>query len=197
MIDNLLFKLFLIIRMSVQCSVCLEKITDDAFKSKCGHCFHNKCITNWLLTKSSCPVCRYSLCNVEEEEFFEEDDDFNLYLDTKQISIDGFEEAIAHHALDCIENSKTIWEKFYNMHFLETCIQKRRGNLIYRINMVIKNVQPQQIFIAEFLNIEVLTTAVEIRNYKNNFNKNKFNKNKNNIMTRDFNYFRKRPKVYI
>ena len=35
-----------------QCTICLEENTD--FKCECGHCFHNKCITQWLMFNSDC-----------------------------------------------------------------------------------------------------------------------------------------------
>lgn len=41
----------------MNCSICIEKV-DTGFSLECGHCFHNKCITHWLLKNKTCPVCR-------------------------------------------------------------------------------------------------------------------------------------------
>ena len=43
------------------CSICLGVISDDKFKTKCGHTFHTKCIGMWCNIKSGvaklCPYC--------------------------------------------------------------------------------------------------------------------------------------------
>ena len=45
-----------------ECGICMEQIkSKDIFKTNCGHTFHNSCITQWLLPKSSCPICRNNL----------------------------------------------------------------------------------------------------------------------------------------
>ena len=45
------------------CLICMEslQIGEQTFKLICGHYYHNKCITQWLQTKSSCPHCRQHL----------------------------------------------------------------------------------------------------------------------------------------
>ena len=46
-----------------QCGVCLEDIHGDdvSYTTVCEHKFHNQCITQWLLSKSTCPCCRRDL----------------------------------------------------------------------------------------------------------------------------------------
>ncbi|PIN13893.1 Anaphase-promoting complex (APC), subunit 11 [Handroanthus impetiginosus] len=49
------------------CSICLEnycKIETIRIIRKCGHCFHDSCIQQWLGKNSTCPVCRTCLCDV-------------------------------------------------------------------------------------------------------------------------------------
>ncbi|XP_068644880.1 RING-H2 finger protein ATL63-like [Aristolochia californica] len=43
------------------CVVCLSVMEEDEMGRmlpKCGHCFHVGCIDKWLLSHSSCPICR-------------------------------------------------------------------------------------------------------------------------------------------
>ncbi|KLT39629.1 hypothetical protein CC85DRAFT_184338 [Cutaneotrichosporon oleaginosum] len=51
------------------CPVCMDdfKVGDAAMKIPCGHEFHPDCLTPWLETNGSCPVCRHSLVPGEGE----------------------------------------------------------------------------------------------------------------------------------
>ena len=41
------------------CPICLETMRyGDSFVTSCGHNFHLHCLTHWLKSKSSCPMCR-------------------------------------------------------------------------------------------------------------------------------------------
>lgn len=48
------------------CMICLDALNDDGSENAlsgpkiltCGHAFHDKCIMQWLQTKSTCPLCR-------------------------------------------------------------------------------------------------------------------------------------------
>ncbi|XP_024362520.1 uncharacterized protein [Physcomitrium patens] len=49
---------------STDCAVCLTEFGDDdrlRLLPKCKHAFHLDCIDTWLLSNSTCPVCRRSL----------------------------------------------------------------------------------------------------------------------------------------
>jgi hypothetical protein len=49
---------------SADCAVCLNEFADDdrlRLLPKCKHAFHLKCIDTWLLSHSTCPLCRRSL----------------------------------------------------------------------------------------------------------------------------------------
>jgi len=44
-----------------ECTICLTDVTDSnegGTVKRCGHTFHNECLTNWLMNKNSCPNCR-------------------------------------------------------------------------------------------------------------------------------------------
>lgn len=40
------------------CGICCDFIDEDIITTPCGHSYHNKCLTIWLLNKSTCPLCR-------------------------------------------------------------------------------------------------------------------------------------------
>ena len=67
--------------MSLQCSVCLEKLdfsNDHISVTKCGHIFHKRCLSRWTRQNSNCPECRKRIhwrntvrrlfANIEETE---------------------------------------------------------------------------------------------------------------------------------
>tara|TARA_B100001989_G_scaffold253128_1_gene238247 strand:+ start:787 stop:1311 length:525 start_codon:yes stop_codon:yes gene_type:complete len=45
----------------MECSICLENVSEDKKILKCGHEFHTVCIDLWFNEKKECPVCRTSL----------------------------------------------------------------------------------------------------------------------------------------
>jgi hypothetical protein len=45
-------------RMNTDCSICLENVKDSVKLSNCGHIFCRECISQWVLTKKTCPNCR-------------------------------------------------------------------------------------------------------------------------------------------
>lgn len=49
------------------CSICLTdyKSEDDVTVLPCCHCYHEACVTNWLLINRTCPECRHDI----REEF--------------------------------------------------------------------------------------------------------------------------------
>lgn len=45
-----------------KCSICLKSLSNHTIQTltTCGHRFHKRCITQWLKTKDTCPLCRAS-----------------------------------------------------------------------------------------------------------------------------------------
>jgi hypothetical protein len=46
------------------CAICCDDIQNeqDGFKTPCNHYMHNTCLTQWLLFKNTCPICRHNIC---------------------------------------------------------------------------------------------------------------------------------------
>ena len=41
-----------------ECSICMAPLTDTAVLTRCNHKFHRACITPWLNSHDTCPLCR-------------------------------------------------------------------------------------------------------------------------------------------
>ena len=41
-----------------ECCICLDKNTNNWINIQCGHTFHRECISHWLRTSNTCPICR-------------------------------------------------------------------------------------------------------------------------------------------
>ncbi|XP_028788734.1 E3 ubiquitin-protein ligase Praja-2-like [Neltuma alba] len=46
-----------------ECPICFEDFSNDneATRMPCSHLFHTKCITGWLHTRNTCPLCRFQM----------------------------------------------------------------------------------------------------------------------------------------
>ncbi|KAG6470907.1 E3 ubiquitin-protein ligase ATL6-like [Zingiber officinale] len=57
--------------LPMDCAVCLSEFVDDAelvrLLPRCGHLFHEDCITAWLASHVTCPVCRDNLAQLPAE----------------------------------------------------------------------------------------------------------------------------------
>ena len=45
----------------INCSICLDNITNSAYHSICGHIFHSNCIQKWVIYHKTCPMCRATI----------------------------------------------------------------------------------------------------------------------------------------
>lgn len=71
------------------CVICHDTIepNSDAHLS-CGHHFHGQCITNWLWTKQSCPMCRNEPEKVSDDSDSDSDEseyDVETFVDQREI----------------------------------------------------------------------------------------------------------------
>ena len=51
-----------------KCAICLNNITEQTgiIKTSCGHFYHLKCASGWLVNNDSCPMCRKILTENEQ-----------------------------------------------------------------------------------------------------------------------------------
>ena len=40
------------------CSICYNSLKEDSIKLRCSHTFHRTCISQWIKTSPTCPMCR-------------------------------------------------------------------------------------------------------------------------------------------
>jgi hypothetical protein len=72
-LDNLIMG----IEKKPECCVCCDDIDKcDLVTTPCKHTFHNACLTQWLMEKVTCPICRYEFGERDEEA-----EEFQLMLD--------------------------------------------------------------------------------------------------------------------
>ena len=73
------------------CSICYENIECDGIKTPCGHTYHNSCLTPWLISKTSCPMCRHSIGEYDSDEEYDtdEDEEVEYIFDVSYISHQG------------------------------------------------------------------------------------------------------------
>ena len=62
------------------CSICIGAV-QHGFLLECGHSFHNKCITRWLLKNETCPVCRKQIIEPGNVENHCDEDPIVIVLD--------------------------------------------------------------------------------------------------------------------
>ena len=75
------------------CSICIGSVDTSGFKLQCGHMFHNKCITYWLLCNNTCPTCRKQI--IYNEELNDGLSQTFIFMNTYNIPI---------HSIDKIQN---------------------------------------------------------------------------------------------
>lgn len=98
----------------MSCSICIGDI-DDEIKTPCNHTFCNSCLTNWLLTNSTCPECRYNIIDErggwgeqeEEEDEIEIDyvEELTSGLRKSEIqTINNYREQVEDEVYDLLDN---------------------------------------------------------------------------------------------
>jgi hypothetical protein len=83
-------------RPLINCTICLEDIIDDTDFLPCAHCFHHKCISQWLNmdpSQQKCPICKIPIHITSIEQL-------TAYNETRaQEEIYSEEEARYFHAI--------------------------------------------------------------------------------------------------
>lgn len=48
-----------------ECVICYEKLTNNIFKTCCGHTYHATCINRWKNEHFTCPICRTDITTAD------------------------------------------------------------------------------------------------------------------------------------
>ena len=171
------------------CSVCLDDIKSNAFKTNCGHYFHNQCLLNWLLTKHTCPVCRNDLAGGEVTTYHLDDDEerekvYNIYLDGDEHFEEDIRRETYYRILDYIyylENDETHYYWTCNLDSAETTVKMKR----YIVNMIVYDIE-----IGDHVQIFVTTKIRERKKKlkKQHICKNNFKIKSHNFRKQNFNF---------
>jgi hypothetical protein len=49
------------IKHTDDCSICYSSLEEESVKLRCSHMFHKTCITEWIKSSATCPICRSSV----------------------------------------------------------------------------------------------------------------------------------------
>lgn len=74
------------------CSICLCSLGRKKFKTTCGHCFHSKCLLQWVLDNDLCPMCRFRIRSIAEEDLYEEPLDLTDEIEISQTQVNMIRE---------------------------------------------------------------------------------------------------------
>ena len=130
-----------------QCAICCENIqvgeeaTSKSYKTSCSHHFHNKCITPWLLKKSTCPICRNKLVDVDsEDELSDEEEEEPYIIDVNfsekhwnvvntELEREAFE--VTHELIQTCDEDNMIqhWFKDGNIKHISFKVKKHEENI--------------------------------------------------------------------
>tara|TARA_Y100000590_G_scaffold267852_1_gene300792 strand:+ start:10699 stop:11292 length:594 start_codon:yes stop_codon:yes gene_type:complete len=79
-----------------ECGICYETVSSDIIKTPCHHVYHNRCLTEWLLQKTTCPICRNNYghennsCTEVDHELDNDSEELDIYY-KENIIIEGCE----------------------------------------------------------------------------------------------------------
>lgn len=133
----------------IQCAICYDDISNEktCVKTPCGHCFHNECLTHWLLTKDNCPICRFQFgeTNEEEDDYDEDfsDEPYIVDIFSNLVNCNLSDKNLSYHVrnticdiIDDIENNQdeitnedNIWVEAGNIKFTEVEIKTKQQKI--------------------------------------------------------------------
>ena len=91
------------------CSICFETRSD--YTTNCEHHYCNECITNWLLTNNSCPICRKEFYHISEAELEAIEAEYDAY--------DDDDDEVSYYIGNVGSNNREFLEALYLKWFME------------------------------------------------------------------------------
>jgi hypothetical protein len=176
---------------SHECSVCFDvPDEEDVYKPSCGHVFHNACMTQWLSTNNTCPVCRHKIGerSEEDEEDEEEETEENvLLIDYSKAYNDPLTQILENFIDDAVEFDEDYWlDGEDGFKYVSAFSQRKINGRNSRIFTLIEKytIGTKTVFMAEIDNIQDISRPHTKRYQTNRTKKTKISKN--------FNYHRNR-----
>lgn len=111
---------------SKTCGICLSSVKSKNYKLDCGHEFHTKCLTPWLLENNTCPICRDISYNIDSDEE-EEEEELSRYTVMLPNNVTDFNQ-LADRIDDLIEHLELGEQSYYNWKI------DSKGNFITKYN---------------------------------------------------------------
>ena len=170
------------------CAICLNSIDEpNKVTLACGHSFDNKCLINWLLTKNTCPTCRYQINPGDSDVCFEEDvdDNYPMYLYDKNIFNYSIEQSVCKFADECLENKNAdIWESnpiVSNGNYIFGYTECKIKNVTHRLHVIVNKydnntIHTDKFYTIDCIYIELLFSMITIQKQIQNVNKRFSNK---------------------
>ena len=161
-----------------QCPICFEEIPkSQEHKTTCGHIFHKKCISLWLNSKKSCPMCRNDI-QIKNmiyyiQEISNRDYKYDSLICTRNNSLKIGNLIFKKPYLELLNQSPQGWidcSEFNNFApiYSITSINGEKIFIDYFLRQIIlfDRINPQEIEIRESINNKFFTSNQKIFNYK-------------------------------
>lgn len=109
------------------CVICLDIINGPHVTTPCNHKMHNKCLTQWLLTEDTCPLCRHDIGEKNNQENYYEDNEFirweidivsEIYGTQHIEKIDNAIDELINYKSEGIFNTKNYWSTCGDDYFV-------------------------------------------------------------------------------
>ena len=178
---------------SHECSVCFDvPAEEDVYKPSCGHIFHNACMTQWLSTNNTCPVCRHKIGERSEEDEEEEEEieteENVLLIDYSRAYNDQLTFNLENFIDDAVEFEEYCWlDNDDGSKYITAFSQRKINGRNSRIFTIIEKytIGTKTVYMAEIESIQDISIHYSKQNQKQNKLRNrKYHKN--------FNYHRNR-----
>ena len=108
------------------CVICLDEIEGAHVTTPCNHKMHNKCLTQWLLTEDTCPLCRHDI-GVKGSSYHEEQDPEFIQWEVDILTeiftqhdekIDDAINELIDYKYDGVFNSRNLWSSTGDDYFV-------------------------------------------------------------------------------
>jgi hypothetical protein len=163
------------------CAICYDDITDEksCVKTPCGHCFDNECLTQWLLKKDTCPICRFKFgetkVDYDEDEEDDEDEPYTVDIFSNLLNCNFSNKNLSYNIKNTIDDiiddldesleennneEDNIWTEYGDIKFTEFEIKTKQQT----VNIYVEFIDEYKLIRIEMLNKTFNAVNKKIRN---------------------------------